>query len=125
MSSDNQAATSTWDILQQKMKKEINSFPTQNVLAINEEEFVKGFRHFRKGQVAGQLSLILHSRLMHSYENISTIVKQSILSSEQMDYLRPRLNPLIWEVGSLLLEVKAPSPSLCLGLTADRATAST
>lgn len=122
MSSDNQAAT--WDILQQKMKQEINSFPTQNALAINHKEFVKAFRSFRKGQVAGQLSLILHCRLMDSYNNIRNIVQQAILSSGQMDYLRPRLNPLIWEVGSLLLEVKAPSPSLCLRLAADRATAS-
>ena len=122
MSSDNRA--STWDTLQQKTRQEIDSFPTQNALAIDHKKFRKAFRSFYKGKVAEEWMIVLDSRLMSSYNAIGSLVSQAILSSGQIDYLRPRLQPQIWEVGSLLLEVKAPSPSLCLGLAADRATAS-
>lgn len=122
MSSDNQA--STWDTLQQKTRQEINSFPIQNVLAIDHKQFEKAFQSFYNGKVAKGWTMMLQSRLMSSYNTIGALVDQAIHSSRRIDYLRHRLKPLIWEVGSLLLQVKVPSPSLCLGLAAERATAS-
>ena len=122
MSSDD--LVSTWDTLLLKTRQKIDSFIVQDALAIDRREFKKAFESFSDGKVAGMNLVLLWAKLNSSYKSIDALVLQAFLSSGQLDYLGPKLKPQIWEVSSLLLEVKGPSLSLGLGLAADRATAS-
>ena len=97
----------SWDRLVDDNKQRIDSFRTQNALATNLESLVQAFASNCEGKPTSKLELaVWKSKLGTSYKHISDLVQNAIISSDRIDSLRPKLSPQIWEVGSLLLEVR-------------------